>query len=252
MRLEGRAASGSASWAIAADTDERAVFPGRVEAMRNTLLEIAAAWDIGDRAIVGEYEAAAIAAVMRQPELLRPMFLRVARLMVGRAPRSPRPVRRRHRIRRRADGRPLGAPITPDQVDHPQIKEFAIEAAWVAQLEEAAGELEDLVGDMADLEGESTSRSTGRRSGQPLELAMKVVRERYEAADQDLEDRILAWLAEDPEHWPVFRLVVLDPWRTQDGGWRPDVPRWVLVLGTDTIAAFIRNPPYGQDQSTDQ
>ncbi|MDP9355003.1 MAG: hypothetical protein M3R02_06910, partial [Chloroflexota bacterium] len=93
------------------------------------------------------------------------------------------PVRRRHRIRRRADGRPPGAPITPDQVDHPQIKEFAIEAAWVAQLEEAAGELEDLVGDMADLEGESTSRSTGRRSGQPLELAMKVVRERYEAAD---------------------------------------------------------------------
>ncbi|MDP9439037.1 MAG: hypothetical protein M3P49_09860 [Actinomycetota bacterium] len=252
MRMEEAATSGGDSWVIAADAEERAAFLGRVDAMRNALLDVAAVWDAGDQAVVGEYEAAAIAAVMRQPELLRPMMVRVARLVLGRAPRSPRPVRRRHRIRRRADIRPPGAPTTPDQVDHPQIKEFAIQAAWVAELQEAAGELEDLVVNMADPGDEGASESMGERGNRPYELALEIVRERYEEVDRELEDRIHAWLAEDPEHWPVFRLVVLDPWRNQDGGWRADVPHWVLVLGTDTIAAHIRNPPYGQDQPPDQ
>lgn len=252
MRLESKAHPGDASWTIAADAEEVAAFRRHVEAMQDTLLEIAAVWDAGDRAVVGEFEAAAIAAVMRQPNLLRPMFLRAGRFMIGHAPRAPRPARRRHRIRRPAYARPTGAPTTPDQVDHLQIREFALQAAWVAQLEEAAGELEDLVVNTADLEGDAISQATGERDRQPYELAMEIVKERHEEADRALEDRILAWLAEDPEHWPVFRLVILDPWRTPDGGWRPGVPRWVLVLGTDTIAAYLRNHPYGEDQSPDQ
>jgi hypothetical protein len=28
---------------------------------------------------------------------------------------------------------------------------------------------------------------------------------------------VMEWLAQDPEHWPIFRLVVLDPWQEQSG-----------------------------------
>jgi hypothetical protein len=41
---------------------------------------------------------------------------------------------------------------------------------------------------------------------------LSVVHTNCEEADQELEARVTEWLARDPEHWPIFRLVVPDPW----------------------------------------
>ena len=38
----------------------------------------------------------------------------------------------------------------PTQIDHPKLRDFAIQAAWVAKLEEAVGVLEELVVDLGD------------------------------------------------------------------------------------------------------
>jgi hypothetical protein len=38
------------------------------------------------------------------------------------------------------------------QIDHPRLREFAVEASWVAKLEEAVGVLEELVVDLGDEE----------------------------------------------------------------------------------------------------
>ena len=32
----------------------------------------------------------------------------------------------------------------------------------------------------------------------------------YEEADRALEADVTEWLAKDPEHWPIFRLVIFD------------------------------------------
>ena len=65
-----------------------------------------------------------------------------------------------------------------------------------------------------------------------------------EDADRLLEERGTEWLAEDPEHWPNFRLAVLDPWQKRPGQWRDDAPRWVLTLGSNTIIAHVQQDPW--------
>ena len=85
----------------------------------------------------------------------------------------------------------------------------------------------------------------------PLEVALSVVNANFEAADQELEARVTEWLAKDPEHWPIFRLVVLDPWQEQPGQWREDVPGWVRSLGTNTALAHFQQDPYGRQRVID-
>ncbi len=109
----------------------------------------------------------------------------------------------------------------PTQIDHPDLREFAVQAAWVAKLEDAVGVLEELVVDLVDEEQRSELEPWEE---DPLEVALSVVHANYEEADQELEARVTEWLAQDPEHWPIFRLVVLDPWQEQPGQWREDVP----------------------------
>ena len=137
-------------------------------------------------------------------------------------------------------------PITdPAQVDHPELRELALQAAWVAKLEEATEALGDLVVDLADDEDDA-GMDVDPADEDPLGVALAVVQAAYEDADRALEERATAWLADDPEHWPVFRLVLLDPWQEGTGRWRAGAPRWVLALATDTVLAHFRHDPYGR------
>jgi hypothetical protein len=113
----------------------------------------------------------------------------------------------------------------PTQIDHPLLREFAVQAAWVAKLEDAVGVLEELVVDLVDAN--------------------------FNAAEQELEARVTEWLAQDPEHWPIFRLVVLDPWQEQPGEWREDVPGWGRSLGTNTTLAHFQQDPNGRQRVLD-
>ena len=144
----------------------------------------------------------------------------------------------------------------PAGIDHPALRELAEHAVRVARLEEAMEALEDLVADLADDPGAEGTDGDGPRPGEdggedPLAVAWEVVQARWEEEDRALEERVLAWLAEDPEHWPIFRLVVLDPWQDDPGRWRVGTPRWVRTLGTDTVLAHFHHDPYGRQRVAD-
>jgi hypothetical protein len=135
----------------------------------------------------------------------------------------------------------------PAQIDNPELRELAMQAAWVATLEDAVGVLEDIVVDADDAEEEPP---VGLQSWEveSLAVALDVVRAHFEDADRALEERVIKWLAQDPEHWPIFRLVVLDPWQHQPGHWQDDVPGWARSLGTNTILAHFHQDPHGRGE----
>ena len=101
----------------------------------------------------------------------------------------------------------------PAQVDHPVLRELALRAASVAKLEEAVEALEDLIPHLSEDEDEAEPSDED-----PLAVALPVVQAAYEDADRELEANAIAWLAADPEHWPIFRLVLLDPWQEEPRG----------------------------------
>ena len=136
----------------------------------------------------------------------------------------------------------------PAQIDHADLREFAVHAAWVAKLEDAVEALEELVVDLVDEEQRSKLEPWDE---DPLEVALSVVHANYEEAEQALEARVTEWLAQDPEHWPIFRLVVLDPWQERPGRWRKDVPGWVRSLGTNTALAHFQQDPFGRQRVVD-
>jgi len=43
-----------------------------------------------------------------------------------------------------------------------------------------------------------------------LEVAPALVEATFEDTDRELEARVTEWLGQDPESWPIFRLMVLD------------------------------------------
>jgi hypothetical protein len=118
-------------------------------------------------------------------------------------------------------------------------------------LEEATGVLEELMTDLADDENDEERARRAFWEADPLEVAWSVVQANFEEADQALEARVTEWLAQDPEHWPIFRLVVLDPWQVQSGQWRKETPGWVRSLGTNTALAHFQQDPYGRQRMID-
>jgi hypothetical protein len=138
----------------------------------------------------------------------------------------------------------------PTHVDNTELRELAIQAAWVAKLEDAVEILEDLVFAVDNDEAETEpDPDLEPWEEDPLVVALDVVRANAEEADRSLEERVTTWLAADPEHWPIFRLAVLDPWQEQPGQWRNDVPGWVLSLGSNTILAHVQQDPFGRQMS---
>jgi len=136
----------------------------------------------------------------------------------------------------------------PTQIDHAALREFAVQAGWVAKLEDAVGVLEDLAVDLVDEEQRSELEPWEE---DPLAVAVSVVHANYEDAEQELESRVTEWLAQDPEHWPIFRLVVLDPWQEHPREWGEDVPGWVRSLGTNTALAHFQQDPSGRQSVID-
>ncbi len=84
-----------------------------------------------------------------------------------------------------------------------------------------------------------------------LEVALSVVTAAREEADAALEARLAAWLAADPEHWPIFRLALFDAWWDERGGLDPTVPGWVRVLTTNAALAHFQQDPYGRRREVD-
>ena len=75
----------------------------------------------------------------------------------------------------------------PADIDHPQLREFAIQALWVAKLEEAVDVLEDLV---MELEGEEPVPEAEREEDHPLGVALALVEATFEDAGRELEARV--------------------------------------------------------------
>jgi hypothetical protein len=136
----------------------------------------------------------------------------------------------------------------PTQIDHADLRNLAVSAAWVAKLEDAVGVLEELAVDLVDEEQRAELEPWDE---DPLDVALSVVHGNYEDAEQALEARVTEWLAQDPEHWPIFRLVVLDPWQELPGRWREDAPGWARTLGTNTTLAHFQQDPYGRQRVVD-
>jgi hypothetical protein len=137
----------------------------------------------------------------------------------------------------------------PSHVDNSELRDLAIQAAWVAKLEDAVEILEDLVFDEDDAGADELTANPQPWEEAPLAVALDVVRASFEETDRVLEERVTTWLAQDPEHWPIFRLAVLDPWQERPGQWRNDVPGWVLSLGSNTIIAHFQQDPFGRQMS---
>ena len=142
-------------------------------------------------------------------------------------------------------GMPMMRNNDPTQIDHADLREFAVQAAWVAKLEDAVEVLEELAVDLVDDEQRMELEPWEE---DPLEVALSVVHANYEEAEQALEARLSEWLAQDPEHWPIFRLIVLDAWQEPPGRWREDAPGWVRSLGTNTTLAHFQQEPYGRQR----
>jgi hypothetical protein len=102
----------------------------------------------------------------------------------------------------------------PTQIDHPDLREFAVMANGVAKLEDAVGVREEFVVDLVDEEQRSDLEPW---EDDPLEVAWSVMYANFEAADQEVEARVTEWLAQDPEPWPIVRLGVRDPWPEHPG-----------------------------------
>jgi hypothetical protein len=75
----------------------------------------------------------------------------------------------------------------PTQIDHPDLREFAVMATWVAKLEDAVGVREEFVVDLVDEEQRSDLEPWEE---EPLEVAWSVVYANFEAADQEVEARV--------------------------------------------------------------
>jgi hypothetical protein len=46
-------------------------------------------------------------------------------------------------------------------------------------------------------------------------------------------------LGEDPEHWPVLRLTLIEPWKELAGVWSEETPEGVRTLGTIATTAHL-------------
>src|SRR4051812_38269311 len=101
----------------------------------------------------------------------------------------------------------------PAKVDHKELRQSAFFAEWVAKLEEATGLLEHVfVNTSGPSVDDESPPSSPCEEFDRIDPALGLVSTTFEEMDQELEGRVREWLARDPEHWPIFRLVVLDPW----------------------------------------
>ncbi len=119
----------------------------------------------------------------------------------------------------------------PMQIQHPVLRHFAFQAAFLAKLAEAIEELEDLCDDLpAEERYDPVYREGWYEDVDTVAVAMHFIAKSYAESEKAFADRIAGWLAEDPENWPVLRLVLLDPWSDPVYYWHRHAPDWLRVL----------------------
>jgi hypothetical protein len=132
----------------------------------------------------------------------------------------------------------------PAQLKHPRLREFAVVAAWIATLDEAANDLEDLLVDVPPEERVLPDYSTPWPwDFDSFVVALSVMNHTREAAEQGLEELVATWLGEDRENWPVFLLTLVDPWQERPGVWSEPAPEWVRILATCASTAEETDDP---------
>ena len=133
------------------------------------------------------------------------------------------------------------------QLTHPRLCEFAVVAAWISTVAQAANDLEDLLTDVPPegrlLPDFSTPWPWDVDS---FIVALTVVQLNREATKQGLEAVIATWLGEDRENWPVFCLTLVDPWQERPGSWSDEAPEWVRILGQIATTAHEKYDPFGR------
>ena len=101
----------------------------------------------------------------------------------------------------------------PMHIQHPQLQQFAGHAAYFAKSAEAIADLNDLCDDLPDEERFEPARHEGwYEDADSVAVAVHCLVTTYRECLKFLEEMISIWLTEDPENWPVLRLVLLDPW----------------------------------------
>ena len=135
----------------------------------------------------------------------------------------------------------------PVQLKPPKLREFAIITAWISTVAAAERDLEDLIGDLPPEERQLPDFSTPWPwDFDSFVVALSVIHETRHVSEQELEELVAIWLAEDPEHWPVLRLMLLDPWQERPGSWADDTPDWVRTLGAIAASAHEKYDPFGR------
>jgi hypothetical protein len=135
----------------------------------------------------------------------------------------------------------------PAQLTHPKLREFAVVAAWIATLAEAANDLEDLVVDVPPEERVLPDYSTPWPwDFDSFVVALSVMNHTRDAAEQSLEELVATWLGEDRENWPVLCLTLVDPWQERPGICSEETPERVRTLGRIAATAHEKYDPFGR------
>jgi hypothetical protein len=135
----------------------------------------------------------------------------------------------------------------PADLRHPQLRECAYQAAWIATVTEAANDVEDLLVDVPPQDRLLPDFSTPWPwDFDSFVVALSVMTHARQAAMHSVENLRAAWLAEDPENWPLLRLSLIDPWQERPGVWSEETPEWVRTLGTIATAAHVKIDPFGR------
>jgi hypothetical protein len=134
--------------------------------------------------------------------------------------------------------------FNPTQLTHPRLREYAAVAAYIATVAVAANALEGPLIDVPPEERVLPDNSTPW----PWEFdsfvfALSIVQQMRKAAEQGLEELVAIRLGEDPEHWPVLHLTVIDPWKELAGLWLENTPEWVRILGTVATTEHLKYNP---------
>jgi hypothetical protein len=135
------------------------------------------------------------------------------------------------------------------QPTHPKLQECAIITARIATATEATNDQEYFLDDVPPEERTLPDFSTPWPWDiDSFVVALSIAQETREATAQGLEELVATWLGEDPEHWPVLRPSLIDPWKELAGIWSADMPEWIRTLSTIATTAHakvrpLRSPP---------
>jgi hypothetical protein len=135
----------------------------------------------------------------------------------------------------------------PVQLTHLRLRGFAIIAAWISTVAESAHDLEDLLIDVPPEERMLPDYSTPWPwEFDSLVVAISLVQDFREEAEQSLEDLLATWLSEDRENWSVLCLTVIGQWKERPGIWSEETPEWVRIFGRIATTAHEKYDPFGR------